>query len=203
MLKRIFQTIRNKQNFSNSQKRNRTLYVAKGATSNINELYLYLRSPENRIYLTVGEDSLITATFFFENANGNIVIGDRVFVGAGTRFHNTNNITIGNDVLISWGCTIIDHNSHSVFSAERKNDVVNWKKGIEEGSEGKYKDWSVVKSAPITIKDKAWIGFNSIIMKGVTIGEGAIVASGSVVTKDVPDYAVVGGNPAKFIKYTT
>ncbi|MCB0501084.1 MAG: hypothetical protein KDD32_00210 [Bacteroidetes bacterium] len=50
------------------------------------------------------------------------------------------------------------------------------------------------------IKDKAWIGFNVIILKGVTIGEGAVVGAGSVVTKDVPDYTIVVGNPAKLIK---
>ena len=53
----------------------------------------------------------------------------------------------------------------------------------------------------ITIKDKAWIGFDCIVLKGVTIGEGAVVAAGSVVTKDVPDYAVVAGNPAVIVKY--
>ena len=53
----------------------------------------------------------------------------------------------------------------------------------------------------ITLKDDVWIGLNSIIMSGVTLGQGSIVAAGSVVTKDVPPYAIVGGNPAKVIKY--
>ncbi len=54
---------------------------------------------------------------------------------------------------------------------------------------------------PITVKDFVWLGHGVLVMGGVTIGEGAIVAAGSVVTKDVPDYAIVGGNPAKVIKY--
>lgn len=53
----------------------------------------------------------------------------------------------------------------------------------------------------IIIKDDVWIGLNSIILSGVTIGQGAVVAAGSVVTKDVQPYAIVGGNPAKVIKY--
>lgn len=53
---------------------------------------------------------------------------------------------------------------------------------------------------PITIGNDVWIGACSIILKGVTIGDGAVVAAGSVVTKDVEPYTIVGGNPAKFIK---
>lgn len=54
---------------------------------------------------------------------------------------------------------------------------------------------------PVIIKDFVWIGSNVTIVPGVTIGEGVVVAAGSVVTKDVPDFAVVGGNPAQIIKY--
>lgn len=53
----------------------------------------------------------------------------------------------------------------------------------------------------IIIKDDVWIGYNAIIMSGVTIGQGAIVGAGSIVTKNVPDYAVVVGNPSRIIKY--
>jgi chloramphenicol O-acetyltransferase type B len=52
-----------------------------------------------------------------------------------------------------------------------------------------------------TLGDGCWLGMRSMIMPGVTIGEGAVVAAGAVVTKDVPPYAVVGGNPATIIKY--
>jgi acetyltransferase-like isoleucine patch superfamily enzyme len=67
---------------------------------------------------------------------------------------------------------------------------------------GQNLDKSIINTSPIIIKDKAWIGFNSIVMKGVTIGEGAIVAAGSVVVKDVDDYTIVGGNPARKIGET-
>jgi len=62
------------------------------------------------------------------------------------------------------------------------------------------KDWSVVPTKPIRICDKVWIGMNAIILKGVTIGEGAVVAAGAVVTKDVPPWTVAAGNPARVVK---
>lgn len=54
---------------------------------------------------------------------------------------------------------------------------------------------------PVIVKDDVWIGTNALILSGVTIGQGSIVAAGSVVTKDIPPYAIVGGNPAKIIRY--
>jgi maltose O-acetyltransferase len=54
---------------------------------------------------------------------------------------------------------------------------------------------------PVTIKDFVWCGANVTIVPGVTVGEGAVIGAGAVVTKDVPDYAVVGGNPTKILKY--
>lgn len=71
---------------------------------------------------------------------------------------------------------------------------------LEYGDPIVNKDWDNVITKEITICKKAWIGMNVIILKGVTIGEGAVVAAGSVVTKDVPPYRVVGGNPAQIIK---
>ena len=111
-------------------------------------------------------------------------------------------IEIGDDVMFAWGCTIMDNNAHSLVWEQRQNDVLDWKRGLDEDKTGFYKNWNGVKSAPIIIKNKAWIGFNCIILKGVTIGEGAVLGAGSVVTESVPDYAVVAGNPAKIIKYT-
>lgn len=58
-----------------------------------------------------------------------------------------------------------------------------------------------VTRGPIVLEDDVWLGFRSIIMSGVTVGKGAVVAAGAVVTKDVPPYAIVGGVPAKIIKY--
>jgi galactoside O-acetyltransferase len=102
---------------------------------------------------------------------------------------------------MAWGITIYDHNSHSVEWQYRKldneqtyNDFIKYNNTVVN------KDWSNVKSAPIIIKPKVWIGMNALILKGVTIGEGAVIGAGSVVTKDVPAWTVVAGNPAMVVR---
>ncbi len=175
-------------------------HVELGANSTILNERIDVREENEDKMLKAGTDSHIEGFFYFENKKGKVSIGDRTFIGPST-FIVINNITIGSDVLISWGCHIMDNDAHSLDFEKRKNDVSDWKKGYSEGVPSKYKNWSIVNSAPIIISDKVWIGFNCIILKGITIGTGAVVAAGSVVTKDVPDYAVVGGNPAQIIKY--
>lgn len=166
------------------------------------EYSLEVRIPADRKFLTIGSGSVVFGKYVFETNIGSIKIGDRSYIGGGL-FICTESIIIGNDVMFSWGCTVADNNAHSIRSADRVNDISDWKRGYNEGSLAKYKNWEMVAKGPVIIKDKAWIGFNVIILKGVTIGEGAIVAAGSVVVKDVPDYSIVAGNPAKIIKQTT
>lgn len=141
--------------------------------------------------LRVGEDSLIQCRLVFDRQGAEVTIGDRCYIGASTLV-SALRIDLGDDVVISWGVTIVDHNSHALEWEDRKTDVLDWKKN--------KKDWEHVKTGPVRIKDKAWIGFNVSILKGVTIGEGAVVGAGAVVTRDVPDYVVVAGNPARPIR---
>jgi acetyltransferase-like isoleucine patch superfamily enzyme len=176
-------------------------YIIKGVNVIDNHLKISLRNPdlEKDYYLKIGNNSMISGNFIFETNTGQINIGSNTFIG-GSLFICIDGIDIGDDVLISWNCTFIDNNSHSIFWDFRKNDVNDWMKGIQEKKIGFYKDWKHVNHKKIIVKDKAWIGFNCIILKGVTIGEGAIIGSGSVVTHDVPDWTIVGGNPAVVIK---
>lgn len=150
----------------------------------------------NKVNIEIGDDCFIMGTITLLESTANVKIGSRVFIGPGTILFCHKDMEIEDDVMISWGCTLIDTNAHSLKWEQRKNDVLDWIKGPE------HKNWSVVESKKILIQSKSWIGFNSIITKGVTIGEGAIVACGSVVTKNVDSFTVVGGNPAAFIKNT-
>ncbi len=163
---------------------------------------LDLRSPKSgETYLEIGARSMVDSSFVFETETGHIRVGENVHIGGGTQLISKSGITIGNDVIIAWGCTIYDHNSHSVLWEERKNDVAReWENAVKDQPVLRDKDWSVVRSAPITIKDKAWIGFGVTVLKGVTIGEGAVIGAGSVVTADVPPYTLAAGNPARAVR---
>lgn len=160
-----------------------------------------LDCPDNtKKYLIVGYDSIIGGKFIFESAKGVIRIGNHTYIGNST-FISRSSIIIRNNVTIAWGCTIYDHDSHSLDFKLRQKDIDDELLSIRAGKNFiANKDWSCVNTKPIIIEDNAWIGMNCIILKGVTIGEGAIVGAGSVVTKDVPAWTLVAGNPAKIIK---
>jgi acetyltransferase-like isoleucine patch superfamily enzyme len=141
---------------------------------------------------SVGTGSIVAAQIIFERDNASIEIGNSTYIGA-SKLISASSICIGNDVLVSWGVTVVDHDSHSIQWSERSLDVKNWYVGI--------KDWTHVKSAAVKIGDRAWIGFGATILKGVSIGEGSVVGAGSVVREDVPANTVVIGNPAKVVKH--
>jgi acetyltransferase-like isoleucine patch superfamily enzyme len=100
-------------------------------------------------------------------------IGRRCSIGDRTQIHACRLVEIGDRTLISWDVTLLENNYHM-------------------NSKG-----------PIRIGADVWIGCHAIILSGVTIGRGAVIAAGSVVTKDVPANTMVGGNPAKAVRELT
>ena len=126
--------------------------------------------------------------------SGHLKIGHHSFLGPGSRIWCKENIDIGSHVLISHLVDIHDTDSHSLDWKARKEE------GIELFENGRLIDCVDVETAKIVIEDHAWIGFKSTILKGVTIGEGAVVAAGSVVTKDVQPYTLVAGVPAQVVR---
>ena len=142
--------------------------------------------------IDIGKDCLIDGLLVTEKDGSKIKIGNNVFLGANSILDCVDSIIIEDDVLISYGCTLLDCDGHSYRYSRRKNDLQSWKKG-ERG-------FGAAQTKPIKICKGAWIGANSIILKGVIIGEGAIVGAGSVVMKSVPPWTVVAGNPARVIR---
>jgi acetyltransferase-like isoleucine patch superfamily enzyme len=111
-------------------------------------------------------------------------IGDRSFIGHNVSITCNEEVTIEEDVLIASNCRISDYDGHP---RDRKRRAANFDPEPED-------------IRPVRICSGAWVGFGSTIMKGVTIGEGAIVGANSVVTRDVPPFCVVAGSPAKVVK---
>ena len=114
---------------------------------------------------------------FYSDCGKNIHLGKRVTINAGCCFQDQGGIEIGDDVLIGHQVVITTIN-HDLHPLRRGN----------------------MTPAPVKIGKKVWIGSHATILPGVTVGNGAVIAAGAVVTKDVPPNTVVGGVPAKVIK---
>lgn len=129
---------------------------------------------------------------FGKNINGylrNVTIGDHCSIGSGNFFDSFKaSVIIGNHVMTSQDVLFITGNHRIDLLGKYMIDVQNNEKNAED-------------DANIIIEDDVWIASRAIILKGIHIGRGSVVAAGAVVTKDVAPYSVVGGVPARFIKY--
>ncbi len=140
------------------------------------------------------------------NGGGTINLGDIVFIGNQCAWFVSPNLYQNPTLIIGNNTTL---NYRNVISVEQKVQIGNNCLIAEEvkifdnnshGLDFRNRLLTKEEAKPIIISDHVWIGMNSIILKGVTIGKGAVIAAGSVVTKDVPSMALVAGNPAKVIK---
>lgn len=114
---------------------------------------------------------------FTTDCGKNLHIGHDVFVNSGCRFQDQGGITIGNEALIGHNVVIATLN-HSINPADR----------------------ATTEPRPVHIGNQVWIGSNATILPGVTFGDGAVVAAGAVVNRDVPARTVVGGVPARVLR---
>jgi galactoside O-acetyltransferase len=151
------------------------------------------------IRVEIGEGSHVFASFSLLRSASAVRIGARCQIG-NVSFVCAQEIVIGDDVLMAWGITVIDSDNHSIHWRHRQYDVERCRRDYitTNGADiARSHDWSKVDIAPVRIGDKAWVGFNVIVLKGVTIGEGAVIGAGSVVTKDIPPWHMAAGNPCQ------
>jgi len=107
--------------------------------------------------------------------SGTLVIGNGTYLNRNTLIVCEDRVEIGKNCKIAWDVIIMDSDLHPIS------------------------DSSPIVNKPVRIEDDVWIGCRSIVLKGVTIGRGAVIAAGSVVTKDIPPGTIYGGSPAKLI----
>lgn len=142
--------------------------------------------------ITLGQDSRVFGSLYC-CCDGVISIGSHSQVGPGSIIRCLNQVIIGDVTSISTNVIISDNNNHPVNPKDRYIEQMS-------PSGSRERSWRYSDSAPIVIGNNCWICENSRICKGVTIGDGSVVAANAVVTKDVPPYSIVAGNPAKVVK---
>jgi acetyltransferase-like isoleucine patch superfamily enzyme len=147
--------------------------------------------------ISIGEYCHIMGEVLVLSANAHCSIGHHCSLGRNSRIWVQTSVSIGNYVLMAHQVDIHDNNSHSLDWRARREDALN----VFEKNQAL--DVTRVDSAPVVIEDDVWIGAKSTILKGVHIGRGAVVAAGSVVTKDVDRFTLVAGNPARMVRKLT
>lgn len=158
---------------------------------NFNRQWDDKRTRKNKMVgaLFLAENAVMKVESFdvYAGSRINVNQGAKLTLGSGYMNHDCvvdcfDSITIGHHVVISERVMLRDSDNHAIVVSE--NNVATKSK----------------VAAPIVIGDHVWIGMNVIVLKGVTIGDGAVVAAGSMVNKDVPPHCLAAGVPAKVIK---
>lgn len=157
-------------------------FIEEGVKIDCSSNVLIGRGSSVRMFSTLIVKSPVRRSKFISSLR----IGDNTYIGEYNNIRAAGgSITIGNNCLISQHISIVASNH-----------------GIEKDKLIVEQRWPEDK-INVVIEDDVWIGANSVILPGVTIHKGAVIGAGSVVTKDVPEYAIVAGNPARILKYRT
>jgi acetyltransferase-like isoleucine patch superfamily enzyme len=143
--------------------------------------------------IVVGDYSHIRGELYVFPHGGKIEIGNYCYVGHHTHIWSALRISIGDRVLIAHNCNIFDNDTHPISPLKRHE---HYKAIIATGHPRQID----LNEKEIVIQEDVWIAAGSTILKGVVIGRCAIVSAGSVVTRDVPPYTIVAGNPALVVR---
>jgi acetyltransferase-like isoleucine patch superfamily enzyme len=144
-------------------------------------------------HINIGGHTLIAGELLVFPHGGNISIGEWCYIGEGARVWSSASVDIGDRVLISHNVNIFDSLTHPLSARQRHAQF----RAIMLTGHPRSID---LDEQPVTINNDAWVGANACVLRGVTIGEGAVVGAGSIVTKDVLPYTIVAGNPARVIR---
>ena len=159
------------------------------------QIFRFMRSRRERAVEIGDHVSCYAGVSFAIGENGSCKIGDFSLLN-GAMIMASERVEIGRHCLISWNVGIADSDFHPLDAAQRRLDTM--------ALAPFYKDRPPrpdISAKPVFIGDNVWIGFNAVILKGVTIGENSIIAAGSVVTKSVPANVVFAGNPGVIVRH--
>lgn len=137
--------------------------------------------------IKIGKGSRVRGELLIYGHGGEILIGESCYVGLNTKIWSMDSITIGDRVMISHGVNIHDGTGHSIDPVDRAK---HFEFIVKKGHPRSWEDLPGVRSASVTIEDDVWISFGVTILKGVKLGRGCVIAAGSVVTQDVPEYSM-------------
>lgn len=171
----------------------RKKYYVSGKDTVVHESANIINGLNVKDNISMGSYCHIKGELLLFGHGGIIEMGDYCYVGPNTYIWSAKRISIGDRVLISHNCNIFDSDTHPLDPEERHRQF----REIITSGQPKQID---LKEKDVIIEDDVLIAANSIILKGVTIGRAAVIGAGSVVTRDVPPYAVVAGNPARVVK---
>ncbi len=132
--------------------------------------------------IVIGDDVIISRNCVIQGKTGPVAIGSKTDIGCNVILSSGGGVTIGNSVLIAGNCYI----GGGRYITDR-TDIPMMEQGL-------------YTNGPVVIGDDVWLGAGSVVLDGVQIGKGCIVGAGAVVTKNLPDYAIAAGVPAKIIK---
>ncbi len=148
-----------------------------------------LLTPEGERRVKIGRDCVIRGIIRCEG-DGRAIIGDLVYIGDEVIISARSKVEIGDGALLAHRAQVFDNDTHPTDAAERQ---AHYRSILKLGPRRDF----AIPSAPVRIGARAWIGFGAAVMKGVTVGDEAIVAAGSVVTRNVAPGSTVAGVPAR------
>ena len=181
MIGHIFMRLRGRRQYS----------MATGAV--IHDSARIFNKTGTRSAISIGRFTHVKGELLTFAHGGAIDIGEYCYIGESTRIWSARSIRIGNRVLIAHNVTILDSLTHPIGAKARHE---HFKHIITQG----HPDRIDLGERAVDIGDDVWIGCMSIVLRGVSVGQGAIVGAGSVVTENVPPWTIVAGNPARIIR---
>ena len=165
----------------------------KHASARIHAEARIINAGKSSTLIQIGASSIIKGELFVFAHGGQISVGESCYIGAGSRIWSASSIQIGHRVMISHSVNVFDSLTHPLDPIERARH-------FDQIATSGHPDAIDLGERPVRIEDDAWIAAGAIVLRGVTIGAGAIIGAGAVVTRDVPSFCVVAGNPARLVR---